>query len=309
MKRILPLLVGLAMALSFATAGKAMDMTHEDIRQGYKAHAALAQFYRWFQYYERPQGGIENALDMLAQDVMVESGLGTAKGHEEYAARVSQLPDSWQNAHFVTVKDIAFSEDGSAVLTADVAYLNTGMLDDGAVRRADLAYSVSLTPGTPLLPLAASIVIAPKADGTEDLWRDAYPENRVKSLVHYYLAVIEDPGRDPEPMRELLETDFSLNFSSGAITDFDGFAAWLAGPASQVDASTHIMSNFSVGESNDALLTASFDFDWAGLLPDGTELVAKTRHTWTMTNDVKERFARIKSVNVEILEPFRPKGG
>ena len=51
----------------------------------------------------------------------------------------------------------------------------------------------------------------------------------------------------------------------------------------------------------------SVDFDWAGVMPDGTELIAKTRHQWTATNDVTERFARIKTMDVEVLEPFRPK--
>ena len=110
-------------------------------------------------------------------------------------------------------------------------------------------------------------------------------------------------------MRELLAEDFSLNFSSGAITDLDGFAEWLAGPGSQVVASTHRISNLShetlVENERYALRV---DFDGEGILPDGTVVTARTRHRWTVADDVAERFARIESVDVEVLEPFAPKG-
>ena len=283
-------------------------MTQEEIKNGFREHAAHAQFYRWYQFYERPAGGIENALDILTEDVTVTSGLGTANGHEEYAARVSQLPTSWKNAHHVASTEITHGADGVMTLTAQITYQNAGMLEDGAVRQAELSYNVALTPGADVLPLLSEVTISPVSDGTAEEYRDAYADNRMLSLVHYWLALIEDPSRNPEPVREILADDFSLNFSSGAITDFDGFKAWLAGPGSQVAASTHLLENFSASENADGTYQLSVDFDWYGILPDGTELVAKTRHNWTATNDVTERFARIKTVDVEVLEPFRPKG-
>jgi len=50
----------------------------------------------------------------------------------------------------------------------------------------------------------------------------------------------------------------------------------------------------------------SVEFDWSGILPDDTTMLARTRHTWEVVDDVSERFARIVSVDVEVLEPFRP---
>ena len=49
-------------------------------------------------------------------------------------------------------------------------------------------------------------------------------------------------------------------------------------------------------------------FDWNGILPNATEMTAKTKHTWIVIDDPTERFARIKTMDVEVLEPFKPKG-
>ncbi|WP_299302981.1 hypothetical protein [uncultured Litoreibacter sp.] len=301
--------LGAALLTASATAGFA-EMTTQDIKNGFKEHAALAQLHRWYQIYERPAGGIENALDILAEDVTVTSGLGTANGHDDYAARVSQLPDTWKNAHHVKSTEITHGEDGAMTLSAQITYQNEGMLEGGAIRQAELSYNIALSPTDTVLPVMSEVTITPISEGEPDAYSDAYADNRMLSLVHYWLALIEDPSRNPDPVREILADGFSLNFSSGAITDFEGFKAWLAGPGSQVAASTHLLEYFSAsGPDADGLYSLSVDFDWHGLLPDGTELVAKTRHNWTATNDVTERFARIKSVDVEVLEPFRPKDG
>ena len=304
-----PLLTALALAASTALTATAAgaEMTQTDIREGFRTHAALAQFHRWFQVYERPEGGIENAVDILAEDVVVTSGLGTASGHGDYAARVQSLPAEWRNAHVPSDVTVTHSPDGSA-LTAKVTYLNQGLLPDGAVRSADLTYEVALAEDAALLPKIAAVTITQDAEGTAEAFRDAYALNRTLSLVHYWLAIIEDPARDPEPAREILADGFTLDFSSGAITDFEGFAAWLAGPGSQVAASTHEIEGFAVMETGENAYDVTMEFDWAGITPDGTELVARTRHSWQVVNDPTERFARIKRVGVEVLEPFRPKG-
>lgn len=246
-------------------------------------------------------------MDILTEDVTVQSSLGTANGHADYKARVEQLPTTWQNAHFLKRADVEIAQDGSATLTANITYLNIGLSEDGSIREADLNYTMSFVAGDTILPRASVVQIEPNSDGTASEWRDAYAENRMKSLVHYWLALIEDPVRNPEPVREILGDGFSLNFSSGAITDFDGFKTWLAGPGSQVAASTHVISNFTVEVDGDHRYNVSMDFDWYGILPDGTELVAKTHHDWTVSNVLTERFARIQTIDVEVLEPFRPK--
>ena len=282
-------------------------MTTQDITDGYKKHAALAQLHRWYLMYEEPKYGIGNALDSLSEGISVKSGLGEAVGHEQYAERVKKLPTTWKNAHHVKSPVLTFNDDKSILLSTDITYQNQGLLENGVVRTAELTYTMSLTPSDTVLPKFTAIEIAQNSDGTTEEFVSRYAENRLSSLVHYWLALIEDPARNPEPVKEILADKFSLNFSSGAITDFDGFKEWLAGPGSQIKASTHVISNLSHKLTGDNEYTLTMDFDWAGILPNDTEMTAKTRHTWIVKDDVTERFARIQDVSVEVLEPFAPK--
>lgn len=305
-KRLITAFLSTAL-LSTTTSFGWADMSQEEIRDGYKVNAALAQFHRWYLYYERSEGGVENAVDILTNDIRVKSSFGESIGHEEYRARTAQLPSTWKNAHFPKTTNVTVNADGTMSLSAHITYLNEGLNPEGKVRKADLSYMMELTPSDDILPKFNSIEISQNSEGNADTFIDAYAANRMLSLVHYWMALIEDPARNPEPVKEIFADGFSLNFSSGVITDFEGFKAWLAGPGSQVNASTHVISNFSTEEIDSGLFTVKMDFDWEGILPNGTELIAKTRHSWTATNDVKERFARIKTVDVEVLEPFRPK--
>ncbi len=279
-------------------------MKPQFIRQGYLRHAALCQLHRWYLFYEEPRTGLKNQLDLLASDVIVRSGLGEARGHDAYESRVKQLPLTWENAHHIKSTDVAIADDGQMRLTAAVTYLNRGMLPDGDVRKAELTYETTLSPTENLLPRFSTIGIRQDSEGQSDNFTPEYAANRLLSLVHYWFAIIEDPKRDPAPAREIFADGFSLNFSTGPISSFEGFKAWLAGPGSQVAASTHEIADFKCAEAPDGIYKISMDLDWEGILPNGAEMIAKTQHVWTVENDPAERFAQIKSVDVTILLPF-----
>lgn len=281
-------------------------MTPDDIRQSHIRHGALAQLHRWYQGYESAAYGIENQLDILDENISLKSGLGEAVGHAAYRDRVKALPADWQNAHIVKSSRIEIAGDGAIGLEANIEYFNKGMLPDGAVRRAELTYRTRLRQTDGALPKFTSIDIAQNSEGQTDQIACAYGENRMRSLMHYWLALIEHPSRDPEPVREILAEGFLLNFSSGAIPDFEGFKAWLAGPGSAVTSSTHVISHFLQEQTGNNEYKTSAQFDWRGIAPDGTMLEARTGHIWLVTDRPTERFARIKRIDVTILKPFAP---
>ena len=279
-----------------------------DLRDSHRRHAALAQFHRWFLLYENPDYGVENALDALAPDVTVASGLGTAVGHDAYRTRVAELPATWQNAHRVRDADVTFPDDGTTRLTAQVTYLNRGLRPDGSVRTAELTYEATLADADPVLPRFTAIRIEQQSEGDADAFAPAYAENRLRSLAHHWLALVEHPDRAVEPFRAVLAEGFVLNFSSGPIDTMDGLATWLAGPASAVDASGHRIDRFAfapIAGRPDAY-RVELAFAWHGLTSDGDRVTARTGHTWTVTDDPMERFARLERVDVEVLEPLRP---
>jgi len=198
----------------------------------------------------------------------------------------------------------SFDENGNINLAVEISYENLGALSNGELRSAELSYQTKLTKTESVLPKFTDIVISPSAVGKATTFTSAYPANRLGSLAHYWFALIEDPSRNPEPFKEILDTNFSLDFSRGAITEFDSFKKWLAGPASQVTASKHKISDFSFIEQKANQYKITMNLDWNGILPNQAEMTAKTKHSWIVVDNKTERFARIKSIKVEIIEPF-----
>lgn len=297
----------IAAFLFSAPAQGAENMSTHDIKEGFKRHAALTQLHSWYLLYEEPLYGIENAIDALHENVNIVSGLGEANGHAEYSDRVEELPKTWKNAHDIKSTRVEFTADGTITLTAEITYQNQGLLPENAVRTAELSYRTQLKDSDGPLPKFTSVKIGQNSDGTAENFVSQYAHNRTKALVHYWLTLIENPSRDAEPVREILADGFSLNFSSGAITSYEGFKEWLAGPGSQVKASTHLISDFAYESIGENIYQLTMNFDWNGILPDDTEMTAKTNHTWTVVDDPTKRFAQIKSMDVKVLEPFAPK--
>ncbi len=298
-------------AIATTTSTPHLDATHllskEQIAVGFREHAALAQLHRWYQIYENPAVPMKNSLDILSSGVVIDALGSSATGHAGYQAVVAALPKNHRNAHFVRQTTIKVNDDGSVALQAEVDYANLGAMPEGQVRAVSLGYETLLTPTDRGLPEFSKITIKPTGAGKLAVFADAYPENRAKSVLHYYLSLVEDPSRRLEPFREIFADRFSLDFSGSPINDFASFETWFRGPASSVAASTHRLKNFQIKVESDKLFTITVDMDWQGIRPDGSELVGGTRHHWVVVDDPRERFARIQSIKVETLSPFGPR--
>jgi hypothetical protein len=205
-------------------------MTHQEIHQGYIKHAAMAQIHRWYQIYENPDSAIENQIDILVADIKLKSGLGEATGHDAYRQRIAQLPKTWKNAHFIKDATVQIRPDGLIDLNLGLVYLNHGMKQDGSIRSANLTYATTLIPTGSVLPQFTKVEITQLDEGTVPEFKVAYPENRMLSLMHYWLALIEDPARRLEPFKEVLADGFELQFSSVKVTNFAEFEKWLRPP-------------------------------------------------------------------------------
>jgi ketosteroid isomerase-like protein len=204
-------LIFVALQTPYDAQGQTMPTT-DQIKQGYIEHAAMAQLHRWYQLYENNDVPVENALDILTEDIRVKSGLGEAVGHEAYKKRVAELPKTWKNAHRVGETTVQVMPDGKVQLQTQIEYLNEGANPDGSLRQASLKYTTQLQPTDTVLPRFTSVSIEPLGMMTGKIYEDMYPTNRLKSLTHYWLALIEDPKRNLEPFKEVLAKDFRLDF-------------------------------------------------------------------------------------------------
>ncbi len=291
-------------------------MDEQGIREGFVGHGALAQMHRWWQFYEVAEPVLENQLDILAEDVFVRSTLGEVTGRAAYVTASASLPTDWRNSHVIG-RPATTVTDGGVSLRTDLTYLNLGAKPAGELTARRLQYDVEMSrhDHTPL-PTIRRLVISDLGDPVGSEYRSAYPQNRVLSLLHYWLALVEDPARRAEPFVELLTDPFRLDFTSGPITDAAGLAGWLAGPASEVEASTHVITSLAVDavDAVDAVagpgagsgFTAVVGLDWHAVLPGGAQVRAATEHTWQVVDDPERRFARIRQAEVRTVRPIGP---
>lgn len=318
-------IIGLSLAISLA-AGPTMNdaaakpstspqylardiktVSAKEVGESYLKHAALAQYYRWYLLYENDEATVDNAVEILDENVRVKSGLGESKGSAAYRERVGKLPKAWDNAHHVKDVNVTINPDGSTSLVANISYFNKGMLPDGAVRVGELTYLTTLKPGGGLLPLFSDIEIVQNSESRAANFVSEYPHNRVRSLVHYWLALMENPARSADPFRELFADGFVLNFSTGKIDSFEKFKAWYDGPASSIKTSTHRINSLKIAETGPNKYAVVADFDWQGITPNGQVMVGRTVHNWTVLDTPSDRFPKIKTVDVKMLVPFQPK--
>lgn len=268
-------------------------------------HLAKAQFYRWYQLYERPitNNRVQNQLDILDNDIIITSAAGQQKGKQGYPARLA-LFKGWENAHHVQSVEVTSIGDGSYKLTANIEYQN--IKPNGEKNSYRLNYDTRLQDTDSLLPQFTEITIKPT--GVSDLtFEDAYPTNRALSLMHYFLALMEKLDGNVAPFKELLAPEFAFNFSSANnnIQTVEALSAWLNTVPSQLKQSSHYPENFSVTVTKEGQYLVSVDFDWYGITKSDQKMTAKTRHSWVIIDNPEERFARLKSINVEAIKPFQ----
>jgi hypothetical protein len=72
----------------------------------------------------------------------------------------------------------------------------------------------------------------------------------------------------------------------------------------QVASSSHTISNFSVAEESTNMFRVKVEFDWNGLTFNDEHMIGRTQCYWLITVNPAERFAKIKTIDVELLVPF-----
>lgn len=297
---------GVMIALRATTPLDADGITDIDIRQSFLEHAARAQLHRWWLFYEDARIPRDVQVSLVTPGVRVSTPSDEISGVGAYIERLDGFARADANAHRVT--DIAYEHkrDGSTRVRATIDYHHQSADTDGAVSSARLDYDVVFSPTYETLPQVSEMTITRQGPVEDDTFRDAYVENRMASLVHYWMALIEAPDRFVTPFQEILAPSFLLNFTSGSISDLDTLQDWLMGPASSVVASRHDLSPLQIETVGPDAYRIQFEVDWMGIARDNTFLGARTAHDWTVRDDPEDRFARIGQVDVEILKPFAP---
>jgi len=297
--------ITIASSLMGSTSVLSDEETHFNAEKTTQSHLVKAQFYRWYQLYERPinDARTTNQLDILDDNIIITTTAGQQKGKSGYPERLTAYK-GWRNAHHVQTVNVIETSPNVYQLTASIQYQN--IKPDGVKSSYSIDYDTKLMDSNLLLPRFTDISIKPTGETSLD-FEDAYPKNRMLSLVHYWAALMEQLDGNVEPFKELLAPHFTLNFSSenNKIDSIDDLSTWLNGAPLQLKQSSHHIENFSVVETKENHFTVNVDFDWYGITKADQRMAARTRHTWTVIDNPDERFAKVQNVNVEALEAFR----
>ncbi len=267
-----------------------------------KYHLAKTQYYLWYQLYERPMNEqrIANQMDLFIDDVIIESATGILRGKENYPERLS-VYKGWKNAHHVQNISLVTNKEGKSQIMADIRYQN--IQPDGKKASYTLDYVMEFEDFSNKLPKLTKVIIKPTGE-TEDTFEDAYPNNRINSLMHYWLSNMEQLDGNVKPFEELLTDEFELNFSTAPIKSIEELENWLNGTPKQLIQSSHHPENLIVKTINDTTFEVSVVFDWYGIAKNGQKMKAKTLHNWVVIDNPNERFARIRKVDVKQIEPL-----
>lgn len=123
---------------------------------------------------------------------------------------------------------------------------------------------------------------------------------------HYWLFLVETAKGNSDKFKEILADGFAIELSANRrVGNWAEFDAWLKSMASQITTSTHAPKNLQVTDKGNNTLQVSVDFDWRGVNRDGKAMVAETHHEWVLTNNMDERFARLKRMAVTTVMPFQ----
>jgi hypothetical protein len=263
-------------------------------------HFAKVQLYRWFQLYERELSTtrVNNQLDLLADDVYIENQEDQIKGKENYPNKLMGLR-YWKNAHHI--KNIRVTDVNLSLMSveADVGYQN--IQEFGHKSSYIIHYKAEMEQGTDSLPVFKNIKLVPILK-TKLAFEDTYSQNRIKSLIHYFLGNLEKLDGDASPFNEILDEDFEINsLSTGLIDSKKKFELGLKENSKKFKRSTFNLKEYRIVELEKNKYKLEMYVNWDGINFKDEKMSKKIKHTWLITDDETQRFAKIKQAKVEVV--------
>ncbi len=274
-----------------------------------QTHLALAQYYRWYQVYEVPftERRIENQKDILSEDVEIISAQGSIKGKDGLENRLKVFK-GWLNAHHVQQVEVSLRDDKKISLEADILYQN--IRPDNSKYSYTIHYSALLESVTNGLPLFTRLELKPTGEVKEFRFESAYPENRVKSFLHYWLYLIETCRGNSARLKELLGKEFMLQLHPGQkIHTLTKLEESLKTDALQRTSSIHQYKNLKVADNKDNTFRVSVDLERTSVNAKNERTKEETHQEWVLELTMDERFARIKKMTVSAIKPLEASTG
>jgi hypothetical protein len=273
----------------------------DDIQLKQLTHAALVQYYRWYQVYEVPftKNRIDNQKDILSRDVEIVSVAGTTKGVDGLDERL-RIYEGWMNAHHVQHGEVKQLSENELALDADIIYQN--------IRPDKSRYSYSIHYATVLelragdLPVFTKLTLTPTGEIKEFVFTSAYAENRSKSFIYYWFYLMETMPQNLDVFSELLGADFTIQLGGETtMQSFGDLKAYVISLREKVASGVHDITSIQINEVGEDVFSLSMDVYWSGYSMDSKQLERRTKHEWILRNNKDERFARLLQMNITVM--------
>jgi len=287
-------------------------MPEIDYEKKNMAHAALAQYHRWYQIYERDfnEQRIQNQLSILSDNVLIESQAGVTSGKDNYRTRLDAFR-GWRNAHNIRQTAVQVEPEGVLRLTAKILYQNVRSGNDG--KEVSDAYNIDYqmflkaAEETGKLPLITHVKLQPEGK-VEPVppFDDAYAMNRAKSLMYYWLFLIGTKSLTSQILEALIGTNFCANFKK----------SFQVIPTRNVKDATEVVEfysevfrgvtklhreplNFTAELLADGkTIDVHFDVIEVGVMVSGDHYRKETHHHWMLSNNPDEPFPRFEQCSI-----------
>lgn len=273
----------------------------QDFRSEQLTHAALVQYYRWYQVYEVPfsKRTIQNHKGILAEDIEIVTHASTTKGKDGLEERL-KVYEGWLNAHHVKEVEVKQLSATELSLEADIVYQN--IRPDGDRYCYMIHYSTELQLRDDVLPVFTKLTLIPLIKIQEFTFQSAYIENRSKSLMYYWFYLIEILPQKVEKFTELLAEDFSIQLVDGTfLKSQNDVRTYFESVLTKIKTGIHSFSEIHITEIEEDVFSVSMKVSWKGFSKDGEELTRDTRHDWLLENNKDDRFARIKKMVITLI--------
>ncbi len=273
-----------------------MTQRKQSLRPTSLEHAAKVQLYRWYQLFERDYE-VENShqLELLDNDVIIKTFGGEIRGRKNFPKELEHSGNEVK-AHHVENIQFQTNSEGPTALDAEVTYQR--LQADGIEKSYSVRYKTELSQDKGMLPRFTRLDFSTKDALQHQPFQDAYPSNRAKALVHYWLLLIERNEKDKKIYSDILADDFMMDLGNGVfITSVDDLQTWINSTYDQLKMSCHNPENFSVQPILNNKFEVYLDLAWHRLTDTNLHRKTVTRYRWIIQDNPKDRFARIQWIS------------
>ena len=301
MKHIFASTLLLFSSTSFATNPQLTGYGKQDFQQALDTAKVKTVLYRWYTFYERADRNWENQMEILADDVVLSSIRGTAKGKKQYRERVEKIPLEWKNAHHL--KSLKVKRVSTTQIEAEAYIVYENIDEKGQFKSYKLKYDMILEDAKEgILPKFKKIAISPVQENPTKKFQDSYGENRAKLFLNYWIVLLEKKNKESHYFKEVLPNQFSINFPSGRLQSYQDVANWYQRTNKSIVETRHLTENFS-SKSTQSGYAVSLNFKWNGINAKGQKMKAISQHNWMLIED-NGKYPKISAIDLKMIEPF-----